>query len=105
MPITQIAYDANKVREAIELYERIHPTGPDSIAMAILDAKAEQIELTREHRVGKHGIVMGNEAGRRLRYVMPSNLYIALRKKFPTIFTRDIKKFERDFPVFFKGWK
>lgn len=105
MAEAQIAYSTVKVREAIDLYERLYPTGPDSIAWAILDAKAEQEELTRTRIVSKSGIINQNEAGRRLRYVMPSNLYIALKKKFPTIFKADIKRFERDFPVFFKGWK
>jgi hypothetical protein len=101
----QIAYSAVKVQEVITLYEQLYSTGPDSIAWCILDAKKEQDELYVDKRISKTGIVMGSETGRRLKYVMPSNLYIMLRKKFPTIFSKDVKKFERDFPVFFKGWR
>lgn len=103
--LEQIGYDALKIRETIDIYERLHPSGPDSIAMAILDTKAEQLELAQSRIINIFGVVNNNEAGRRLKFAMPSNLYITLKKRFPTLFGADIKQFERDFPVFFKGWR
>ena len=103
--IEKVAYDAQKIKAVIQIYERANPTGPDSIAASILSYKSEHEEMTRTRQVSKTGIIQQSDSGRRMKFVMPSNLYIILRKKFPTIFEADLKHFERDFPVFFKGWK
>lgn len=99
-----MAYDKLRVQEVIDWYDRLYPTGPDSIAWAIAAEKYDQEEMRRTGRVSKSGIILENEAGRRLSFTMPSGLYLALKKKFPTIFTKDKKNFKRDFPVFFKAW-
>lgn len=103
--IQQTAYNTAMVRDVIQLYERMNPTGPDSIYECMREAKHEQEELERSGIANiRTGVMNKNEAGRRLAFTMPSALYIMLRKKFPTIFKADKKRFERDFPVFFKAW-
>lgn len=100
------AYNRLQVQQVIDLYAQANPEGENSIGASILSAKEEQRELMLEQKLSQRtGVIRKNEAGRRLSFVMPSDLYIVLKKKFPTIFAGDKKKFEKDFPIFFKGWK
>lgn len=99
-------YDRERVKIFIETYDKLHPSGPDSIPAAMLSAREEQRQVMLQGNVNQRtGVINKNEAGRRLSMVMPTNLYITLQQKFPTIFKADRKKFQRHFPVFFEGWK
>lgn len=99
-------YDRDKVREIIDAYEHVHPQGPDSIAWCMIQAKQEQEELERMGAVSNRtGVINNSASGRRQKFTMPSELYILLQKKFPEIFKRDLKQFEKDFPIFFKSWR
>lgn len=99
------SYNKARVQQFVDWYEKLHPTGPDSIAWAILDAKRDQEQLILAGNVDKNGVLMQSKSGRRQLFTMPTGLYVGLQKKFPTIFKADLKNFKRDFPVFFEAWK
>ena len=106
MSVKQEGYSKLAVQQAIDIYDRLYPTGPDSSAWSILSYRNELRELELQGVANRRtGVINKSDAGRRMKMVMPSNLYTVLLKKFPTIFKADMKKFERDFPVFFRGWK
>lgn len=99
------AYNKQKIQQIVDVYERMYPTGPDSIAWCMVEAKNEQRELMLERRISKSGIIMKSESGRRQLFTMPSGLYLMLRKADPEIFKTHLKYLKRDFPVFFKAWQ
>jgi len=100
-----MGYNGGEIRQVIRTYDALYPTGVDSIAWCMIEAKSEQEEMERSRRVSKSGVILESESGRRQKFTMPSNLYISLKKNHPELFKRDLKEFERDFPVFFKAWR
>ena len=94
--------DKKWIADAIRHHDRRFPSGPDSIAMAVLSAKEEQRELQLMNDVSKTGVIHNSDSGRRMSLTLPENLYIVLRKRYPTLFSdkANIKWFRRHFPMF-----
>lgn len=92
--------DKKWIQDMITYYDHKYPNGEDSIALCVVTAKQEYQQLQVEQSISKSGVVRGNEAGRRHSIAIPSRLYAILKKRYPTLFTQDIKWFKRNFPMF-----
>ena len=94
--------DKRWITDAIRHHDRRYPTGPDSIAMSVLSARQEQFELGLTKQVSKTGVVKNSDSGRRMAISLPENLYIVLRKRYPTLFSdqKNLKWFKKTFPMF-----
>lgn len=94
--------DKKWIENAIRHHDRRFPTGPDSIALSVVTAKKEQEELEFHRKITSTGVIRSSDSGRRLGVTMPENLYIVLRKKYPTLFTDkdNYRWFKRKFPMF-----
>lgn len=92
--------DKRWIEDAIRHHDRRFPHGPDSIAMSVVSAQHEQNELKMTRKVSKTGVIDNSQSGRRMTVALPENLYIVLRKKYPNLFSKDIRWFKRNFPMF-----
>lgn len=93
--------DKKIIQEIITMYDRLHPTGLDSIAASVVTAKHEQAQLELERKISsKTGIIKGSESNRRMTVSMPDHLYVMLIKKYPSLFKTEIKWFKHNFPMF-----
>lgn len=88
------------IQRIIEAYDRVHPTGEDSIALCVLTAQQERDELRLLRKVSKTGVVKSSDSGRRLSIVLPENLWGILRRRYPKLFTEDLQWFKKNFKMF-----
>ena len=92
--------DKKIIADIISMYDRQYPTGPDSIAMAVLSAAQEQMAIELSGGLSSRTGVVTGSAGRRMTVSMPENLYGILRQQYPSLLNQDIAWFKKNFPMF-----